>query len=75
MKKRSKMVEKTALDQTNMICIVSKKNRIKCKYASRYNKIDQDQLESTCYKKLTADHIYFVSTNSYKHVSEIGSKT
>ncbi len=40
MKKRSKMVEKTALDQINTIGIVSKWNRIKSKYASRYNKID-----------------------------------
>ncbi len=69
MKKRSKTVEKTALDQINTICIVSKRNRIKCKYASRYNEIDQDQLESNRYNKLTADHIYFVSTNSYEHVS------
>ena len=69
MKKRSKLVEKTALEQINMICIVSKRNRIKCKYASRYNKIDQDQLKSTRYNKITADHIYFVSTNSYEHVS------
>jgi hypothetical protein len=69
MKKRSKMVEKTELDQINTIFLVSKRNRKQCKYASRYNKIDQDQLKSTCYNKLSADHIYFVNTNSYKHVS------